>query len=216
MRVDHLLDEPFVVSPRVPSPALEVTGLSARYGSLQVLDGIDLRVEAGATTAVVGPNGSGKTTLLDCVSGLNRYAGTVWLNGFDVTRLRPHSRVATGLARTFQVPSLVDSLDVVTNIALGAHHWDGDPRSRAGVAQAMATVDLLDLHHLVQRAVATLTHAERRLVEIARALVTRPRLLMLDEPTAGFSHDEGLRLCARILAASWTALCSWSSTTCRW
>jgi ABC-type branched-subunit amino acid transport system ATPase component len=199
-RAEQLLVEPGVGARRTDRCALEVVDLSARHGDLVALDHVSFTVGYGGITAVVGPNGSGKTTLVDCVDGLHPCRGTVRLEGWDVSRLRAHRRVALGLARTFQTPVLVPAFDVLTNIALGAHHWDDG--HGAGELAAADVVRHLDLGGLLARRVATLNHAETRLVEIARALVTRPRLLMLDEPTAGFSHAEGMSLCRLIQHAA--------------
>jgi ABC-type branched-subunit amino acid transport system ATPase component len=204
--MDQVLLEPGVGLRHHAAAALDVLELSARHGTLQALEGVSFQVGHGETTAVIGPNGSGKTTLLDCVGGLHPCTGTVRVDGWDVGRLRPHRRVALGLARSFQTPTLVPELGVLGNVALGAHHWG--PSSAAGAAEAEAVARQLGLLGLAGRPVATLTHPERRLVEIARALVTRPRLLMLDEPAAGFGHEEGLALCRRVLDAAGALGCT--------
>lgn len=199
MTRDQLLVEPGVPTRRHDAAyALECLGVSARHGDLVALRDVSLRVRHGEVTAVVGPNGSGKTTLLDCLDGLHPCTGAVRLDGWDVTGLPTHRRVALGLARTFQTPVLATGLDVLGNVSLGAHHWD-DRDTRAGTAAAREVAAHLGILGLAARPVTTLTHPERRLVEIARALLTRPRVLMLDEPAAGFSHAEGLALCRRIL-----------------
>ena len=193
---EELVVEPGMAPRRHGAAALDVLDVSARHGDRLAVDSVSFSVPRRALTAVVGPNGSGKTTLLDCISGLHPSTGSIWIDGWDVGRLRPDRRVTLGLARTFQTPVLVPDLDVLTNIRLGSHHWDTD--NRGGVTEAESMAERLGLLALRHRAVTTLTHAERRLVEIARALVTRPRVLLLDEPAAGFNHDEGLALCRLI------------------
>lgn len=198
--VDQLLREPGVTGERRAASALACRSLSAWHGARRALVDVSLDVAYRGLTAVVGPNGSGKTSLLDCLDGLHACTGTVLLEGWDVGRLSTHRRVALGLARTFQTPVLAEGLDVLANIALGTHHWDrGSP---AALRTADDIAGLLGLGSRAHRPVATLTHPERRLVEIARALATRPRVLMLDEPTAGFSHAEGMALCRLILDAA--------------
>ena len=197
---DELVLEPRIGARHPDGAALTVVELTARHGRRTVLDDVSFTVPRGGITAIVGPNGSGKTTLVDCIDGLHPCAGSVRLDGWDVSRLRPHRRVALGVGRTFQTPVLVSSFDVLTNITLGSHHWEH--AAGAGRAEATAVADLLGIAALLDRPVATLTFSETRLVEIARALVTRPRLLMLDEPTAGFSHHEGMGLCRLVRDAA--------------
>ena len=192
-RAEQLLVEPGVGARAPTEAALDVIGLSSWHGTRQALADVSFSAPRRRITAIVGPNGSGKTTLVDCIDGLHPCRGTIRLEGWDISRLPSHRRVALGLGRTFQTPVLVPVLDVVTNIALGAHLWTSSP-GRAPVAEAAAIADRLGLGRLLHRAVETLTHAEARLVELGRAILTRPRLLLLDEPTAGFNHDEGLAL----------------------
>ncbi|MFF3343514.1 ATP-binding cassette domain-containing protein [Streptomyces flavidovirens] len=183
-------------SPRAP---LTAHALRLSYGAYTALDGVDLTVEPGRVTALVGANGAGKSTLFHCLSGtLRPDSGRVELNGADITRTPPHTRTRLGIARTFQELAVFPSLTVEENVALGAeqgHVRHPDPTALE------ALLRLLDLagpvrHH---RAAALPTGTLRR-VELGRALAGRPHTLLLDEPAAGLDTAEAQRL-ARVMAA---------------
>ncbi|MBT2529495.1 ATP-binding cassette domain-containing protein [Streptomyces sp. ISL-99] len=183
-------------SPRAP---LTAHALRLSYGAYTALDGVDLTVEPGRVTALVGANGAGKSTLFHCLSGtLRPDSGRVELNGADITRTPPHTRTRLGIATTFQELAVFPSLTVEENVALGAeqgHVRHGDPTALEAVLR------LLDLagpvrHH---RAAALPTGTLRR-VELGRALAGRPHTLLLDEPAAGLDTAEAQRL-ARVMAA---------------
>ena len=195
------------------SPALAARGVGLSFAGLRALDGLDFQIPAGGTSAVIGPNGAGKTTLFNCVSGLYRYEGELSLYGSDLGRLRPHQRARRGIARTFQTPALLDADSALHNVALGAV-----AHSRVGVLDAMLMTprrrreerdtlgqafDLLQrfgIAALADRPVAGLAHGDRRRVEVARALMGAPRLLMLDEPAAGLGADEARDLLQEVEA----------------
>jgi branched-chain amino acid transport system ATP-binding protein len=181
------------------SSALELDGVSRSFGGLLALDGVALRVRQGERRAIIGPNGAGKTTLFNLISGeLEVSAGTVSLFGRDVTRFPPHRRAALGLARTFQITNLFPNLRVLDNGLLAvlgmtrAKFSMLRPRERLPRAreQAMAALVAVGLGPRAEAAVRTLSHGEQRQLEIALALATRPRVLLLDEPTAGLSPAE--------------------------
>ena len=178
---------------------LEVSGASKRFGNLVAIDEVSLTVEPGELRAIIGPNGAGKTTFFNLVSGLVAPpAGAIVFNGRDVTRLSPEGRVARGMARTFQVTEIfpeltvADNLRVAVEIAAGyrLRPWLGRA-ARAGVETRVA--ELLDMGGLAEKSetrVGALSHGDQRAAEIMMSLALRPRLLMLDEPTAGMGDQE--------------------------
>ena len=194
-------------------PALVADGVGLSFAGLRALDGLHFEVPAGGTSAVIGPNGAGKTTLFNCVSGLYRYEGELVLHGRPLGRLRPHERARLGIARTFQTPALLDSTSALQNVALGAvaHSRVGvldsmlsSPRrrreERETLDRAHALLDRLGIAGLAGRPVAGLAHGDRRRVEVARALLGSPSLLMLDEPAAGLGAEEARDLLAEVEA----------------
>ncbi|GHJ08144.1 ABC transporter ATP-binding protein [Micromonospora humidisoli] len=160
---------------------LELRGIHAGYGRSEVLHGVDVAVPADGVAAVLGHNGAGKSTLLRVAVGLLRpRAGTVTLDGEDVTRLAPHQRVARGLAYVPQGQQCFPHLTAAENLRLVA---DG---RRDGAAATAEALDLFPaLRSLLRRRAGLLSGGQRQQLAIARALVTRPRLLLLDEPTEG-------------------------------
>jgi len=190
-------------------PALELSSVRLAYGGLVALAGVDLTVHAGRVSGLIGPNGAGKTSLFDVVTGVTRpSAGRVLLHGRDVTRSRPASRARLGLARTFQRLELFSSLTVRENVAVAAeaagpvrlrptpwHHVES--QARRVVDEQLARVGLSA--HASAR-VDTLSTGTARLVEVARALATRPTVLLLDEPASGLDPSETDRLASLLLA----------------
>ncbi len=188
--------------------------MTVRFGGLVALNAIDITVPAGGVVAVIGPNGSGKSTLFNVITGLTPAAGgTIRLFGQDITGLPPHRILAAGAARTFQNIRLFAGLSVLNNVLVGQHARlrTGPigailrgPRCRAEEAAARQTaIDMLGLFgdHLLphlHQPVSALSYANRRRVEIARALASRPRILLLDEPTAGMNPTESLELAEQI------------------
>ncbi|MER7488849.1 ABC transporter ATP-binding protein, partial [Streptomyces sp. NPDC126497] len=179
------------------APVLEARGLRVRYGGFTALDGVDLVLPAGRVTAVVGPNGAGKSTLFHCLAGTTRPArGSVLLGGRDITRLPAQARTRLGIARTFQRLAVFPTLTVAGNVRVGAEQ--GRLRDPGAVER---TLRLLGLDGPVRaRAAAGLPTGTLRRVELARALATAPRVLLLDEPAAGLDAAEVAAL-ARILGA---------------
>ncbi|MDX3534631.1 ABC transporter ATP-binding protein [Streptomyces sp. MB09-01] len=197
-----------------PAPdLLELRGVSKHFGSFRAVDEVSFTVRPGARHAVIGPNGAGKSTLFGLVSGtLPATAGSLLLDGRDVTRLPVHRRVGLGIAATFQHSSLFLRETVLENVLLAALRRagagsGGRPGGRRGAgARAVATArarTLLERVGLPTRhdlPAAELSHGERRQLEVAVALATEPRLLLLDEPAAGMSPAETERL-TKLIAA---------------
>jgi branched-chain amino acid transport system ATP-binding protein len=185
-------------------PLLEVRDLSVRFGGVVALDGVSFSVEAGKVVAIIGPNGAGKTTLFNVVTRVYRpSAGAVLLDGQSVLGLAPHQVISRGLARTFQNLALFRTMSVLENVLVGDHARIGTtflsaalPAPTALSAKSAArtrAMEMLEFVGLANRAslpVAALPFGTQKRVELARALVSRPRLLLLDEPAGGISHEE--------------------------
>lgn len=197
-------------------PLLALRGLSKRFGGVQALDGVTLTAVAGEVHGLVGPNGAGKSTLMGCISGLHRLdGGEIAFDGRRIDREPAHVRARLGIARTFQKIRLAQDLTVFENVAVGlaaqtlagsagyaaliAPIGSGD--RAASVDQALAAAGIADLRG---RRVASLPYGKRHLVELARCLAARPRLVLLDEPGTGLTTVERTQLgrAVRELAAS--------------
>jgi branched-chain amino acid transport system ATP-binding protein len=168
---------------------LAVESVSKRFGGLQAVREASLTVEAGRITAVIGPNGAGKTTLFALISGFQTpTGGRILYRGTDVTGMPAHRLARRGMARTFQIVQPFAGLSVLENIAVGAHlHIAG---RAAALAAASEVGKLVGLEHVLQQSAATLTVAGRKRLELARALATSPKLLLLDEVLAGLNPSE--------------------------
>jgi branched-chain amino acid transport system ATP-binding protein len=168
---------------------LAVEGVSKRFGGLQAVRDASLTVDAGRITAVIGPNGAGKTTLFAMITGFQTpTGGRILYNGSDVTGWPAHRLAMRGMARTFQIVQPFAGLTVLENVAVGAHlHIAG---RAAALAAANEIARLVGLEHVLQQSAATLTVAGRKRLELARALATSPKLLLLDEVLAGLNPSE--------------------------
>jgi branched-chain amino acid transport system ATP-binding protein len=186
---------------------LQVCGISRRFGGLQAVAGVSFDVQEGAIVALIGPNGAGKSTLFHCVSGFIRPdEGSVTFAGRRVSRRGAHSRARLGMVRTFQIPTAFNRLSVRDNVELAARDQPADRLSGALVpglgrmrrAQIRRRADeLLETFGLADKATdyaGTLSGGQRKLLEFARALMTEPRMLLLDEPLAGVNPALGERL----------------------
>lgn len=187
---------------------LEVRDVSLRFGGVHALSGVELVVESGAVTGLIGPNGAGKTTLFNVVTGLQLPdAGAVLLEGRDVTTVRPHRRARLGMARTFQRLETFGTLSVRDNVLVAAEmrrRWSRDGSSPRAVTEEV--IGQVGLEAVAGERVDTLPTGTARLVEVARALAARPRLLLLDEPSAGLNEAETSDLGALLLRLSATGL----------
>lgn len=178
---------------------LELRRVSRHFGSFRALDEVDLTVRPGARHAIIGPNGAGKSTLFGLISGtLPATAGTILVDGQDVTRLPVHRRVGLGVAATFQHSSLFLRETVLENVLLAVVRRTAS--RDAAIAQSHELLDRVGLPTRHDLPAAELSHGERRQLEVAVALGTEPRLLLLDEPAAGMSPAETARLTELIAA----------------
>jgi branched-chain amino acid transport system ATP-binding protein len=189
--------------------ALRVDGLARRFGGLAAVDGVSLGVGAGERRVLIGPNGAGKTTLFHCITGtLRPSSGRVTLFGRDVTRLAEHRRTALGMGRTFQITNVFPDLTLAENLALAIIGTD----RRKWVLhrpleayeevrrQALESLERVGLEGRADLPAKLVSYGERRQLELALALGTRPRVLFLDEPCAGLSPAERQRISTMVAA----------------
>ena len=191
------------VPPRVNAPVLSLHGLVKRFGGIAATDDVSMEVHANEVHAVIGPNGAGKTTLVAQVSGLlSPDAGRIQFNGADITRRSAAARSRLGLARTFQITSVFRQFTALENVALAvqAHSghsyrfWGRASEQQAILDPAMAILEQLGLAARRDIPAGGMSHGEQRLLEIAIALATSPKLILLDEPTAGMGPDDAERV----------------------
>jgi branched-chain amino acid transport system ATP-binding protein len=173
-------------------PALQAERVSVRFGGVVAVDRVDLSLEPAAITGLIGPNGAGKTTIFNVLGGLQQPTeGRVRLDGRDITRLKAHTRARRGMARTFQRLEIFGSLSVRDNIQVAAEirkAWARDRSRPADVAEEL--IGRIGLEQLADARVDSVPTGTARLVELARALATRPTVLLLDEPGSGLDHQE--------------------------
>jgi branched-chain amino acid transport system ATP-binding protein len=177
---------------------LEVTGLRKSFGSIVVAEDLDLAIAAGEAVGIIGPNGAGKTTLFNLIAGsLSPNAGSIRFDGRDLVGLSPQGRCRAGLGRTRQIPQPFEKLTVFENLLVGAVH----ARARSEREAAQFCGEILGVLGLLKRAntlAGSLTLLERKRLEMARALATEPRLLLLDEIAGGLTEGECLELVGTI------------------
>jgi branched-chain amino acid transport system ATP-binding protein len=185
------------------APLLEIKGLMKSFGGIKATDNINLDVIKGEIHAVIGPNGAGKTTLISQLSGVLRPdAGTVMMNGADITYKPAYSRAKLGITRSFQVTSLVMGMSVLDNVALAVQANDGHSfrflkptRKITHIReQAMDNLAMVGLSKRADDLTSTLSHGEHRQIEIAVALASGSELMLLDEPMAGLGPEESALL----------------------
>ncbi len=186
-------------------PLLEVRRLSRRFAAVDALQAIDFSVDAGEVHALIGPNGAGKTTFIHHVSGaLQPDSGSIHFAGRDVTKLAMHQRVAAGMARSYQISNVFLGLSALDNVALAVQgradagssfrFWKAVRDDRRLFDEAHAFLALVGLDQRCTSLAGSLAHGEQRALELAMALATQPKLLLLDEPMAGTGPEESARM----------------------
>jgi branched-chain amino acid transport system ATP-binding protein len=172
-------------------PLLDVQDVTMRFGGIVALDRVSLELAAGEIGGLIGPNGAGKTTLFNVVTRLYRASeGSVLFDGRDVLQVPPYRIAGLGITRTFQNVVLFDHMTVLENVLVGAHTRMRPFSERRGRKSALDALAYLGLSDVADRPAAGLPFSTLKRVGIARALVSRPRLLLLDEPAGGLSHEE--------------------------
>jgi branched-chain amino acid transport system ATP-binding protein len=187
----------------VADPLLRVEKLVRRFGGIIATDHVSLDVARGELHAIIGPNGAGKTTLISQLTGqLHPHSGTIHLAGADITHTPAYRRSALGLARSFQITSLLKDFTALDNVALAAQAHDGhsfyfwgDARKEKRLrGPALAALERVGLGPRADAVVSELSHGEQRELELAVALATKPQVLLLDEPMAGLGITESARM----------------------
>lgn len=198
------------------TPPLQVEGLVKEFGGLVAVDGVSFTVEPESITGLIGPNGAGKSTTFDCVTGVQRPdAGTVHLDGEEVTGLKPHQIAQRGMVRTFQIARELGGMTVLENLMLAPKNQLGEQLWRSVVPGTRRLVqaeeerlrervwemlEFFEIDHLAEVEAASLSGGQRKLLELARALLTDPDVLLLDEPMAGVNPTLETKLLERVHA----------------
>jgi branched-chain amino acid transport system ATP-binding protein len=200
-----------VVEPVLSPPALETRGLAKNFGSLVVARDIEIALPKGVRYALIGPNGAGKTTLINLITGMLRPdGGQILLDDADITGLPPDQRVRRGLVRTYQINSLFPHLTALESVTLAVCErtraasiwWRQLPAYQGEIDEAYEILRALSLAPICNRPTRELAYGQQRLLEIALALATRPKVLLLDEPAAGVPREESAELFAAIAGLS--------------
>jgi branched-chain amino acid transport system ATP-binding protein len=191
------------------APLLTVTDLTVRYDGVVALDSVSLTIPEGKLVGLIGPNGAGKTTLVDAMTGFAPYTGEMRFDGARLDRQPPHRRARCGLARTFQSGGVFDDLTVEENILIGERQGSAwvsavwailTGRSEQASPETRRLIESLNLSGLLGLPVGELSEGQRKLVCVAQALASKPRLVLLDEPAAGLDSAESAWLGRQLLA----------------
>ena len=181
-------------------PFLEIKNITMKFGSLAANEDVSFTIHENEIVSLIGPNGAGKTTLFNCITGFYKpFAGGVVYKGRDITGMAPHEICRLGITRTFQIVKTLNEMTVEENVMTGAFLHTRSRKEAAGITREI--LDLTDLWGKKDMLGANLTIADRKRVEIARALATKPQILMLDECMAGLNQTEikdVMNLCLRL------------------
>jgi branched-chain amino acid transport system ATP-binding protein len=194
------------------APQLELRGVTKRFGGVAAVDGVSFDVAKGEIVGIIGPNGAGKTTLLNCISGVHRLdGGDIRWEGASIAGMAPHRIARLGIGRTFQIVKPFGSMTVRENAAIGAMFGSADARrgSKDAFEAADQVLELVGLKAKSGHPVSALTIPDRKRLEVARAVATRPHLLLLDEVMAGLNNvevDEALDMVRAVHATGVTVL----------
>lgn len=185
------------------APILEVQQLKKKFGSVQASNGISLTIRQNELHAVIGPNGAGKTTLIAQLSGeLSPDSGNIYFKKQDITFMPVDQRVRLGIARSYQITSIFEELSVLENVSLAVQgqqghsfrFWKNAKKQKSRIAPAQQALEQVGLQDKGQRNASEISHGEKRQLEIAMTLATKPSLLLLDEPMAGMGPEESQRM----------------------
>lgn len=191
----------------MPTEILKIVSLNKAFGRVQAAADINLSIQEGVLTSIIGPNGAGKSTLINILSGsMPPDSGRIYFYGSDITRLPVHRRVKLGLCRSFQLVNVFPELTVFENILLPAlaaadrtrHMWRSIRKETAVRAQVEQLLIRIGLQHTAETVASALSHGDQRVLEVGVALATQPKLLFLDEPTAGMNPVERVRVLENI------------------
>ncbi|WP_425433302.1 ABC transporter ATP-binding protein [Haloarcula rubra] len=201
-------------SDAIDSPLLEVDGLRKQFGGVTAVDGASFKVAKGSFTGLIGPNGAGKSTTFNCITGIHEpTAGTVTFDGHDVTGLAPYTLAKRGLVRTFQIARELSEMTVLENVMLAPPGQLGESALRSVVPglrervqrdetevveAAWETLEFFEIDHLAHENAGNLSGGQRKLLEMARVLMTEPEMVLLDEPLAGVNPTLEEKLLDRI------------------
>ena len=189
-------------------PLLKASNIVMQFGGLRAVDDVDMEIMPGEIHALIGPNGAGKTTFFNVVSGINTpTSGKIYLDGEDITSLRAYQVTERGIARTFQNILLFENMDIVNNVMVGAHTRTDSSllgsvfrtaKSRREEKKcyeaAMEVLDFVGMKNMAEQMPGGLPYGQKRILEIARALASQPKIIMLDEPAAGMNTTESEEL----------------------
>lgn len=195
--------------------SLRVHNLSKSFGGVQALEGVTFEVKPGTIHAIIGPNGAGKTTLLNCISGQYTPQGSIRFGEQELTEVPPHQRIGLGIARSFQHINVFPDQTVLENMMVGGHHrlraglfaqsvfwgrWGAQEEENRLYGQAIELLEKFGMAELAHLPAGELSYGKQKKVEIGRALMSRPKLLLLDEPMAGMAQAEKQELAEWIIA----------------